>query len=108
MTAKTLTAPAYCACCGEQMQAGEPFRWVDKQVAAGSKVGSYRTVHRPAHVDRYCGARQFATAQLTQEIADVERTMAAIEAMPGCEVAVTALRARIDTANAKLAEVATW
>jgi len=90
------------------MEPGEQFRWEEKQVAAGSKVGSYRTVFRPAHVDRYCGARQFETDRLTQEIADTERTIAFIEAMPDCGPAVEALRSRVIAAQSRLAEVATW
>lgn len=103
-----LTKQAFCACCGSSMEPGEQFRWVDKQVAAGSKVGSYRTVHRPAHVDRYCGARQFASEQLRQEIEETERSMAVIEAMPGCEIAVDVLRGRIAAARSKLDAVASW
>ncbi|TKD30010.1 hypothetical protein [Azotobacter chroococcum] len=103
-----LTKKSYCSCCGEPMACGEQFRWVEKQVAAGSKVSSYRTVYRAAHIDRYCGARQFETERLNQEIAGIERTISVIEAMPGCELAIVALRGQIEAASAKLAEVATW
>lgn len=114
MQAKILTAPTHCACCGEQLQAGEQFRWVDKQVAAGSKVGSYRTVYRPAHVDRYCGARKFRLEQLHQDIADTERSIITLEselasASPEVrDVVMRVMRDRISAARADIAIVSSW
>lgn len=99
---------AHCACCGELMAAGEPFRWEEKQAASGSKVGSFRTVHRPAHTDRYCGARKFESERLRSEITGLEQTIVTVSAMPGCEAVVEVLRGRIVEAEAKLAVIASW
>lgn len=103
-----LQNPAKCACCGEPMAQGEAFRWVEKQVAQGSKVGSYKTAYRPAHLDLYCGARKFEAERIEGEIASLQRTIEALSAMPGCEPAIELLEGRITEERAKLSAIANW
>lgn len=49
--AATLKREARCCYCHGKMKAGEPFKWVSKQVGTGSKVGAVKEVWRPAHSD---------------------------------------------------------
>jgi hypothetical protein len=103
-----LKSDAKCAWCGELMMSGEQFRWMEKQVASGRKVGSFRTTNRPAHVDQYCAARKFAAEQIENKIADLDRTIATVLAILGCEAALDVLRCQIDEERAKLAGIASW
>lgn len=103
-----LKSDALCCCCGEPMASGEQFRWMEKQVASGRKVGSFRTTNRPAHVDKYCRARKHAAEQVESKIADLDRAIATVLAIPGCEAALDVLRCQIDEEKAKLADIASW
>lgn len=69
-TAKVLDKDTYCACCGEPMKAGEPFRWEEKQVKSGPRVGAYRTAYRPAHVNRLCAAEKYERDQAERQAAE--------------------------------------
>ncbi|WP_426172625.1 hypothetical protein [Pseudoduganella sp. R-34] len=60
---KLLDKAKHCAVCGDLMAAGDVFRLAEKQIKDGSRVGAYKTVFRPAHVDENCIGQKYDREQ---------------------------------------------